>query len=495
MLFNSLEFIIFFPIVSLGYFIIPHKVRYIWLLIASYFFYMQWNAAYALLMLTSTVITYLSGYFIEKFDAKGKEVLKKLCVAVSFTSNIAILFFFKYFDFMLGNLNAVLGLAGASPLNPNFDVLLPVGISFYTFQALGYTVDVYRKDVAHEKNFLRYALFVSFFPQLVAGPIERSSNLIHQLRERHYFDTKRVARGLMLMLWGFFMKLVIADRAALLVNTVYNNPHAETSTGFAVVIATVLFAFQIYCDFASYSDIARGCAEVMGIKLMKNFDTPYFSKSVGEFWRRWHISLSSWFRDYLYIPLGGNRKGTARKYFNLLVVFFVSGLWHGASWNFVIWGMLNGAYQVIGSITKPFRNKVSEKLGNDKSNFSGKLFKVLVTFVLINFSWIFFRANRTLDAFTLIKNMFSEFNPWIFTDGTIFNLGLDSADMFILLSSLLVLFAVSVAKYKKFEIREWICKQGIWLRYSIYLIALFAVLIFGIYGVNYDAASFIYFQF
>ena len=280
MLFNSLEFILFFPIVSLVYFLIPHKVRYLWLLAASYFFYMQWNAAYALLMLTSTVITYFSGYFIEKFDALGKERLKKVCVAVSFISNIAILFFFKYFDFMLGNLNLALGLFGASPLNPNFDVLLPVGISFYTFQALGYTVDVYRKDVVHEKNFLRYALFVSFFPQLVAGPIERSSNLIHQLREKHVFHGKRVARGLMLMLWGYFLKLVVADRAAMLVNTVYNNPTAEAHKGFVVAVATILFAFQIYCDFASYSEIARGCAEVMGIRLMKNFDTPYLSKSV-----------------------------------------------------------------------------------------------------------------------------------------------------------------------------------------------------------------------
>ncbi len=494
MLFNSLEFMIFFPIVIAVYFILPHKVRYLWLLGASYFFYMQWNAAYALLMLTSTVITYLSGYFIEKADARQREGLKKLCVAISFTSNIAILFFFKYFYFMIDNLNTVLGLAGASPLNPNFDVLLPVGISFYTFQALGYTMDVYRKDVAHEKNFFRYALFVSFFPQLVAGPIERSSNLIHQLRERHYFDTKRAARGLMLMLWGFFQKLVIADRAALFVNTVYNNPTAETSKGFAVAIATVLFAFQIYCDFASYSNIAKGCAEVMGITLMKNFDTPYFSKSIGEFWRRWHISLSSWFRDYLYIPLGGNRKGAVRKNFNLLVVFFISGLWHGASWNFVIWGLLNGVYQVAGSFTKPFRNSVSVKLGN-RENFSGKLLKVLVTFSLVCFSWIFFRANRTLDAFVLIKNMFSEFNPWIFTDGTIFALGLDRGDMFVLGLSLMVLFIVSVAKYRNVEIREWIFKQGIWFRYFVYLTAIFAVLILGIYGANYDAASFIYFQF
>ena len=494
MLFNSLEFILFFPFVTLVYFLIPHKVRYLWLLAASYFFYMQWNAAYALLMFTSTVITYLSGHFIEKADAVNRTDLKKWCVALSFTSNIAILFFFKYFDFMLDNLNAALGLFGASPLNPNFDVLLPVGISFYTFQALGYTMDVYRKDVKHEKNFLRYALFVSFFPQLVAGPIERSSNLIHQLREKHTFSTRNAARGLALMLWGYFMKLVIADRAALMVNTVYNNPAADTSKGFAVVIATVLFAFQIYCDFASYSTIAKGCAEVMGFRLMTNFDTPYFSKTIGEFWRRWHISLSSWFRDYLYIPLGGNRKGRTRKNLNLLIVFFVSGLWHGASWNFVVWGMLNGVYQVVGDYTKGLRRKVSHALGN-RENFSGKLLKVLTTFCLVCFSWIFFRANTMQDALLLIKNMFAECNPWIFTDGTIFTLGLDRADMFILLASLAVLLAVSVAKYRRAEIREWIFRQGLWFRYAVYLLALFAVLIFGIYGVNYDAASFIYFQF
>lgn len=497
MLFNSIEFLIFFPVVTLLYFALPHRIRYLWLLAASYFFYMCWNPKYALLMLTSTILTYLSGLFISHADTienqKKSIAVKKLSVALSFTLNLAILFFFKYFDFAINNINAILKATGFELITPAFDVLLPVGISFYTFQALSYTMDVYRKEIPPEKNFFKYALFVSFFPQLVAGPIERSSNLIKQVSERHYFNSKRVARGLMLMLWGFFEKLVIADRAASIVNTVYNN--YTSYTGLTIVFATVMFAFQIYCDFASYSDIARGAAEVMGFSLMKNFDTPYFSKSVSEFWRRWHISLSSWFRDYLYIPLGGNRKGKIRKYFNLLVVFLVSGLWHGASWHFVIWGALNGIYQVIGEITKPVRNKISEKLGNTPGTFSSKLLKVIVTFILVDFSWIFFRANSTKSAFVLVKNMFSEFNLWIFTDGTIFNLGLDSADMFILFVSLLVLFVVSTAKYKKIEIREWICSQGIWFRYSVYIIALFFVLIFGIYGSNYDASSFIYFQF
>ncbi len=491
MLFNSLEFLIFFPIVTLIYFLIPHKVRYIWLLFASYFFYMCWNPKYALLMGTSTVITYLSGILIGKFH--DKQNIKKLCVALSFIINIAILFFFKYFDFAIANINSVLSVMGIELINPTFDVILPVGISFYTFQALGYTVDVYRKDIEPEKNILRYALFVSFFPQLVAGPIERSGNLIKQLREKHTFNTKNAAYGMMLMLWGFFEKLVIADRAAYIVDTVYNN-YTEY-TGLTIVVATVLFAFQIYCDFASYSDIARGAAQVMGFNLMKNFETPYFAKSVAEFWRRWHISLSSWFRDYVYIPLGGNRRGRLRKYFNLAVVFFLSGLWHGASWNFVVWGLLNGFYQIVGDITKKFRTQVSEFLGLDRNVFSNKLLKVIVTFTLVDFSWIFFRAGSFTAALTIIKNMFKEFNLWIFTDGTMYTLGLDRPDLFILLVSLMVLLFMSVLKYKGVNIRRSLSKQGLWFRYFVYLAGIFAVLIFGVYGPTYDASQFIYFQF
>lgn len=490
MLFNSIEFLIFFPIVTLMYFLIPHKARYIWLLLASYFFYMCWNPKYALLMGFSTVSTYFAGLMIEK---SKKDVHKKLWVGASFAINIAILFFFKYFDFAIANINSLLGALHIELVSPTFDVVLPVGISFYTFQALGYTVDVYRKDIECEKNILRYALFVSFFPQLVAGPIERSGNLIKQLRERHYFDTKRAANGLMLMLWGFFEKLVIADRAAYVVDTVYNN--YTQYTGLAVLLATVLFAFQIYCDFASYSDIARGAAQVMGFDLMKNFETPYFAKSVAEFWRRWHISLSSWFRDYVYIPLGGNRRGKLRKYFNIFVVFFLSGLWHGASWSFVAWGVLNGLYQICGDASKKVRLAVSEKIGLDKNVFSNKLLKVIVTFALVDFSWIFFRAGSFGAAITMIKNMFSEFNPWILTDGTLFNLGLDRADMFVLFIALSVLFVMSVMKYKNVNIRETLSKQGIWFRYFVYLAGIFSVLILGVYGPGYDASQFIYFQF
>lgn len=495
MLFNSIHFLLFFPIVALAYFLIPHRVRYLWLLAASYYFYMCWNPKYALLMLTSTVATYFSGILIHAADVQGKQTAKKVYLTICFVINLGILFLFKYFDFAVTNINRILGVLNITLVTPAFDVLLPVGISFYTFQALSYTMDVYRNDVKVEKNFLKYALFVSFFPQLVAGPIERSSNLIHQISERHDFDADRVVRGLLLMLWGFFQKLVIADRAAIFVNSIYNDPSDPNAVGLVVVVATVLFAFQIYCDFSSYSDIARGAAEVMGFSLMKNFDTPYFAKTVAEFWRRWHISLSTWFKDYLYIPLGGNRKGTIRKYINLMIVFLVSGLWHGASWNFVIWGFLNGFYQVFGTVTKSLREAAGKKLGRNPQTFSAKLMNMMVTFSLICFSWIFFRANSTKDALRLIRNMFSRYNPWVFTDTTIFSFGLDAAEMFVLLVSLLVLLLISVAKYRKVEIRKWIASQELWFRYALYLIAIFAILIFGVYGSGFEASQFIYFQF
>lgn len=490
MLFNSSHFLIFFPVVVSLHFLIPHKVRYLWLLAASYYFYMCWNPKYALLMLTSTAITYASGLLIHRADRKNNIILKKLWVAVSFISNLAILFLFKYFDFALNNLNQILSLVGTQLIKPSFSLLLPVGISFYTFQALSYTMDVYRHDVAPEHNFLKYALFVSFFPQLVAGPIERSSNLIHQISERHSFDFHRFLRGLSLMLWGYFQKLVIADRAAIFVNTVYNNPSHYDYYGLVTILATILFAFQIYCDFSSYSDIARGAAEILGFTLMKNFDTPYFSQSISEFWRRWHISLSTWFRDYVYIPLGGNRKGTCRKYINLMIVFCISGLWHGASWNFVIWGALNGFYQMFGALFAPVR----KKFAGDPNLFSNRLGKMLITFALVCFSWIFFRANTLADAIVIIKGML-HLNPWAFTNGTLLRCGLDWANWCILLSALLVLLGVSTAKYNHIEIRRWFFHQGLWFQYLIILIAVFTVLAFGIYGSNYDASQFIYFQF
>ncbi len=490
MLFNSLEFLIFFPIVVLAYFLIPQRVRYLWLLGASYYFYMCWNAEYALLMATSTVITWLSGIFIGRAKTgRGK----KLTVAASFVLNLAILFYFKYFYFTMDNINMVRQMLGLSQLVPKFDVILPVGISFYTFQALSYTMDVYRNEVVPEKNFFRYALFVSFFPQLVAGPIERSKNLLCQVNDKHYFDYLRVRGGLLIMLWGFFLKLVIADRAAILVNTVYNA--AENYSGILLLLATLVFAAQIYCDFASYSLIAKGAAKVMGFELMDNFRQPYLSTSIAEFWRRWHISLSSWFKDYLYIPLGGNRKGVVRKYFNLMVVFLVSGLWHGASWNFVIWGAIHGLYQIVGAVTLPARKLVCAVLGINRKTGQYKCFQRIITLALVTFGWIFFRSDSLSGSIMIVKKIFLELAPWTLYGGGLFSMGLDGANIVVLILALLVLLWVSICENSGKEVFAKIESSHIITRWTAYFALLFGVLIFGIYGPGFEASQFIYFQF
>lgn len=493
MLFNSFQFLIFFPIVALAYFLIPQKARTVWLLIASYYFYMSWNAKYALLLLFSTFVTYASGLLLAYFSAKNDRRGKKLIVGLSFFLNLSVLFWFKYFDFAVMNLNRVLSALHITLLNPTFDVLLPVGISFYIFQALSYTMDVYRGDTRVEKNFLQYALFVSFFPQLVAGPIERSKNLLSQLKEKHCFEFERVRDGLLLMLWGYFLKLVVADRAAVVVDTVYGD--YISYGGCYLIAASVLFAFQIYCDFAGYSTIAVGAARVMGFRLMENFDCPYFSRSVSEFWRRWHISLSSWFRDYLYIPLGGNRKGKLRKYVNIMIVFLTSGLWHGAQWSYVIWGGLNGLFQVIGECMRPVRDKLNRAFRMDRASLGHKLFEVFFTFLLVDFTWIFFRADQLTDAFAIIKSIFTVHNPWIFFDDSLYGLGLNGKEFRMLLFSIGVLLASDFLKYKGIQVRRVIARQELWCRWLCYLAAVLFVLLFGVWGSAYNESNFIYFQF
>jgi D-alanyl-lipoteichoic acid acyltransferase DltB (MBOAT superfamily) len=378
---------------------------------------------------------------------------------------------------------------------PTFSLILPVGISFYTFQALGYTIDVYRGEVTAERNFFKYALFVSFFPQLVAGPIERSKNLLNQVRmmESVQFNYERMRSGLLLMIWGLFLKVVLAERAAIIVNQVYNN--YENYTGFYVIIATFLFAIQIYVDFSAYSLIAIGAAEVLGFNLMQNFNTPYFSRTVGEFWRRWHISLSTWFRDYLYIPLGGNRCSRWRKHLNILIVFVVSGLWHGANWTFVIWGGLNGIYQIIGAELKPIKTRIVDTFKINTESFSHKFFQIVVVFSLINLSWIFFRAPSTSVAINMITHIFAEFNIWIFVDGSIYKLGLTALELKILVLSLTALLIASLCQYNGISIRAKLAEQAIWFRWAAYITAIMILLIFGYYGPTYSPSDFIYFQF
>ncbi len=489
MLFNSIHFLIFFPIVTLLYFAFPRKVRYLWLLLASYYFYMSLDAMYGLFLLASTLVTYGCALLIGKTDRPG---MKKLWLTVSLVLSLGALLFFKYFDFAYNNIASLAALFGLTLVKPSFSLLLPVGISFYTFQAIGYNIDVIRGERPAEKNFFKYALYLSFFPLILSGPIERSKNLLVQIQNGTSFDYDNMRKGLMLMLWGLIQKTVITDRLATLVDTVFNNYTAYT--GFTVAFAAVMYSLQIYCDFAGYSNIAIGAAQVLGFKINRNFDAPYFAVSIADFWRRWHISLSSWFRDYLYIPMGGSRKGELRKYLNLMAVFLVSGLWHGADWSFVIWGALHGVYQILGGLLQPLKDKYTDTFGVDRKAFSHKLLSALFTFALVTFAWIFFRASDTVSAFGVIAQMFAEFNPWVLTDGSLFTLGLNAANMRLLFLFLGITLLID-AMQCRFDVRDKLIQQGIWLRWIIYIAAILSILIFAVYGGEQTAASFLYFQF
>ena len=372
------------------------------LLVASYFFYMCYSPDLVFLIFGTTLISWVASRIIDKTE---KKAIKRLAIVVTLIASLGVLFFYKYFNFLSTAISSAVGLFGGPSDPVLLDLVLPVGISFYTFQTLSYSIDVYRGDVKSERNFFFYALFVSFFPQLVAGPIERPDNLIPQLREAHPWSTPDAIKGAKHMLVGFFKKVCVADLLSSAVDSVYNSP--EEAGSLAIAIATVLFAVQIYCDFSGYTDIAIGCARIMGIRLMKNFDHPYSATTIKEFWARWHISLSSWFRDYLYIPLGGNRCSRARHLFNLLVVFLVSGLWHGANWTFVVWGALHGVYQIVGNLTARPRARLVERLGRAPTSPLVVWPRRIITFILVCFAWIFFRANTMSDALLLIKKLFS----------------------------------------------------------------------------------------
>lgn len=486
MLFNSIEFLLYFPLVALILFIIPKKAQWLWLLLSSYYFYMSWNPKYALLIFTSTIITFVTSLFIEKANTLNR---KKTLVFISFSSNLIILFFFKYANFTLELVNELSSVFGMDINVARLDYLLPVGISFYTFQALGYTIDVYRGDIKPTRHFGKYALFVSFFPQLVAGPIERTTNLLPQFDKKISFSYYRMRDGLMLVAWGFFKKVVIADRVAVIVDQVYNTPVA--GDGFGSLIAMLLFSVQIYCDFSAYTDIAIGISRILGFDLKKNFDNPYIAQSITEFWRRWHISLSTWFRDYLYIPLGGNRFGKKRMLINLFIVFLISGLWHGAALTFVVWGAIHGILVVFEKLYYKSQQKMYSKLKWNTKRFSFKLYRVLITFTLVTIAWVFFRADSfasAIDVFDNLKNL--KINH--FFNGTIYKYGLSEHEVRILLGSIILLFTVEILNVK-FNIKKRIFKQNIVLRWGIYFSIIFFLLIFGYY--NNEQANFIYFQF
>jgi D-alanyl-lipoteichoic acid acyltransferase DltB (MBOAT superfamily) len=427
---------------------------------------MSWQPIYGCLILFATAVSWLTAIGFEKKTGR-KKILLISCLVICF----GILFIFKYANFISASINNLFTGLHIQMQIPFLNVLLPVGISFYTFQIVGYVIDVYKGNIRAEKNFYIYALFVSFFPQLVAGPIERAGNLLPQFHRVHRFDTSNLTKGLRLVLWGYFMKVVVSDRLSIYVESVYSNvPHHN---GTSLLLATFFFAFQIYCDFGGYSNIAIGCAKIMGFDLMTNFRRPYLATSVVDFWRRWHISLSTWFKDYLYIPLGGNRCGKYRNYYNLLVTFIVSGIWHGANWTFIIWGALNGIFQVIEKMFAGTKKKSSKLI---------YLTNILITFVLVSMTWVFFRANSVADSFLILKKIAIDHGMiFINTIGT----------MIYGVLGILMLIISDIFQEKNNGVHYFLENRRPLVRSISYIVICLIILAFGVF----DTSQFIYFQF
>ena len=479
MLFNSYQFLIFFPLVSILYFVLPQKYRVTILLIASVIFYIAFIPKYIFVLLTLIFVDYFAGILIESTKNKKK---KRVYLIASILSNIGILGLFKYFNFFVINLEILAHFLHWNYSTNLLSIILPIGLSFHTFQSMSYVIEVFKGRQKAEKNILIYSLYVMFYPQLVAGPIERPQHLLPQLKKKHKFDYNSTTGGLKLMAWGFFQKLVIADRLANFVNPVYNNP--QRYDGISFIVATVFFAIQIYCDFSGYVDIARGSAKVMGITLVENFNTPYFATSVRDFWRRWHMSLFAWFKDYIYIPLGGNRKGDLITIRNVAIVFFVTGLWHGAKWTFVLWGAIHGTYLIIEIALSKFPIRQNKHL----RSFS--------TFILVCFAWIFFRANSVHDAFYISAHLFDGVGNFflnIIDKNVIYNKVLIRRpldEFLIAIISIGILILVDL-KRRSISIENILSKTPFWLRWSVYYAIILSTLIYGVF----NQSRFIYFQF
>jgi len=494
MLFNSTDFLIFFTIICFAYFLFPVKYRNYLLLAGSYYFYMCWKVEYVFLIVFSTLIDYFCARGMGKYKDKKT---KKWFLIASLTGNLGLLFIFKYFNFFSHAFGDILNNLNVAYESPALKLLLPVGISFYTFQTLSYTLDVYRGERKPEKDFVIFAVYVSYFPQLVAGPIERSTHLMPQFHRHVKFNFSRLLIGLVLIMWGFFMKLVIADNAAEYVNTVYGSVNQYDGQHF--VLGTLLFCYQIFCDFAGYSSIAIGTAKIMGIDMMQNFRRPYFARSIQGFWRRWHISLSTWFKDYLYIPLGGNRRGRLMTLLNTLLVFLVSGLWHGANWTFIIWGGLHGVAITIESLYKKIMSRFNFKCKDAKLIiWSTAAFEICLTFILINLSWVFFRSASLDDAFAIFKKIYHTPQTFSFNLSSFSNLILPftkdyrSLSFFItVIAFIMILETVHLIQEKEHPLFFHYWRSKAWPKIITIYLLIFVIIFFG----KFDSNSFIYFQF
>ncbi len=483
MLFNSIEFLLFFPITVTCYFLLKDKYRNFFLLIASCWFYMSFIPAYILIVAFTTVIIYISTRLMGHFDTDKRK--RKIIFIVTIVVNILTVIWFKYLGFFADTVN-FFGTGIGLPTVVLPEIILPIGISFHTFQAMGYLIDVFTRKDKPEKNFITYAVFLMFFPQLVAGPIERARNLIDQFKYEHYISYENLSKGGRMMLWGMFKKVVVADNLSMFVDNIYGD---VTSKGPAVLwVGIIFFAFQIYCDFSGYSDIAIGAARIMGFKLMRNFDTPYYASTITDFWRRWHISLSTWFRDYIYIPLGGNRVSKPRWCLNQLITFGISGIWHGANWTFVVWGLLNGVYMTVGKLTFDFREKIKKITGYSKIPFLPEIIGTAVTFYIVCMTWVFFRAGSFSDAFYVISQVTSYIPDFSLVSGAFSSI--PSSRLIISIGAIIILFVVDFF-CRGSDFKTAVGKLPAPARIISYGLLLAVIVLFG----AYDNKSFIYFQF
>lgn len=480
MLFNSILFAVFLTLVFILYHIVPVRFRWIFLLAASYAFYMNLHIAYGLLLLFSTLLTFSLALRLEKTPEEKK---KRLCLLGGILPLIGILLVFKLGAPAIDRINALID-AGRLSMQPlTVRILLPAGVSFYFFQSMGYLIDVYKGKIRAERHFGYYALFVSFFPQLLAGPIGRADALLPQLKAERRFDYDRAAYGLKRMAWGYFKKLVIADTFAVTVNQVYDNCHSYV--GLVFIITTVMYAIEIYCDFSGYSDIAIGCAGLFGVELAANFKSPYLSFSIKEFWSRWHISLSTWFRDYVYIPLGGSRAGRIRHCLNLFLTFLVSGFWHGSSLTFLVWGSIHGLLQIAETFLYPKR-----KPGEPARK--RHWWQLPITFCLVCFAWIFFRANSIQDAIWIISRLFWDIGrPFNYLKTAVICLDLPYISIVGMALSAAVLLLYDIASLKR-DVIDLISRQRAFVRWPVYILLLVVTALFSYKGI---ATEFIYFQF
>ncbi|HAH32824.1 MAG TPA: membrane-bound O-acyltransferase family protein [Elusimicrobia bacterium] len=501
MLFNSTQFLFFFPIVTVLYFLLPHRFRWQLLLLASCAFYMAFIPAYILILLVTIVIDYFAAILMETPGISPKK--KRTFLVVSIWSTCLVLFVFKYFDFFVINYDAVASFFGWNLHISTLKIILPIGLSFHTFQSLSYVVEVYRGKQKAERHFGIYSLYVMFYPQLVAGPIERPQNLLHQFYEEHLFDYQRVTDGLKLMLWGMFKKIVIADRLAVVVSMVYGNPQGYT--GWPLILATVFFTFQIYCDFSGYSDVAIGAAQVMGFRLMDNFNRPYFAKSIAQFWSRWHISLTTWFRDYVFLPLSyavsrkikSDRVCLIKTEFLIYMIgisatWLLTGLWHGANWTYVVWGGINGIYLIFSLGTQRIRQSLCKAIHLKRYPTFHKYLRIGLTFSLVNIAWIFFRASSIPDAWYILTHLFqglhSGFKPVGL--GQLLQLGLTRQGLCIAMLSIGFMELIHFIQRHR-SIRHMLTEKPIWFRWAVYYALVFGIVLFGIFSER----QFIYFQF